>query len=294
MAKVEIPLSPADGTSADFRAWVTAFLNALTTVGLVRVPFPGEINEATVGTQNAAPNGVAGAAVLRFDDSLQGTKPVFLKFEFGHSDSSNAGPGQLWVTVGTGHDGDGSLTGNQSPRVALGVGITNPTSPTLTLGGDKGRLSFVWAGTTMGTQAWTAVLLVERDHVADGGDSDYGITVAGSTATTSVSTTGFYSVFVPYGEATPVPETRWAAPTSTNNPSSHANAVGLGLLIPFYGAARRPALGVGIYRSNDFVPGAVFTIRAYEKDVLYRAVRAFTTNQQPVWQPDVGIAVRID
>lgn len=75
--------------------------------GLVQTSDTGQMNPATV-TWPAA-DGVAGYLIYRFNDSYQGTDPVFLKFTFSrNADLYNP---YLTVQIGQGSNGTGTLTG---------------------------------------------------------------------------------------------------------------------------------------------------------------------------------------
>lgn len=94
-------------TDAEFRAWVAAVIAQLNAIGLVQTADTGQIDTATV-TRPGGTNTQAGYAVFRFDDALQSSKPVFLRFGFGTGSSVN-NP-SLWLTLGTATDGAGNLS----------------------------------------------------------------------------------------------------------------------------------------------------------------------------------------
>lgn len=106
----------AHTTDAEFRAWGSALAASLATAGLVQTADTGQINWATV-TRTASTNVAQGYEIYRFNDALQGTYPLFLKIEYG-TGGSTTGPG-MWLTVGTGTNGAGTLTGTASTRVTL-------------------------------------------------------------------------------------------------------------------------------------------------------------------------------
>lgn len=93
--------------SAGFRAWgstVSAQIGAM----LTRVTQTGDIDWATV----TAPSGsgvYAGSEVFRFNDPLQATHPLFIKFEYGNGSYYTAAG--LRVTVGKSVDGAGAIGG---------------------------------------------------------------------------------------------------------------------------------------------------------------------------------------
>ena len=96
-----------NNNSANFRAWgstVSAQIGAM----LTRVTQTGDINWATVGTGSGS-GAYVGSEVFRFNDSLQATHPIFIKFEYGNGGYSEAAA--LRMTVGKSADGAGNIGG---------------------------------------------------------------------------------------------------------------------------------------------------------------------------------------
>lgn len=113
-------------TDAAFRTWVAEIITALvTTCGVTQTADTGQINTATV--TRAAINTAAGYVILRFNDTAQSTSPIFIKLEFG-SGSATTEP-SMWITVGTGSNGSGTLTGTTTTRQNI-VGGTHASSVT--------------------------------------------------------------------------------------------------------------------------------------------------------------------
>lgn len=95
-------------TDADFRVWVAAIIAQLIAVGLTQTADTGQIDTATV-TKAGASNTAQGYAIFRFNDTMQATRPLFLKFEFG-SGSNTTNPG-IWLTISDSTNGAGTMTG---------------------------------------------------------------------------------------------------------------------------------------------------------------------------------------
>ena len=109
-------------TNATFEAWVSEVVTALfTTIGVTQTADTGQINPTTVAFPSAA-NTSQGYVIGRFNDTLQATLPVFFKLEFG-SGSGAANP-QMWITIGTGSNGSGTITGTVGTRAAVCNGTT--------------------------------------------------------------------------------------------------------------------------------------------------------------------------
>lgn len=96
-------------SDAGFRAWGSGLSAGLITAGLVQTADTGQINWLTV-TRPAA-NGVGGYEIFRLASST-----LYFKVEYG----TNNGPAnpQVIITVGTGSNGSGTLTGQLCTRMS--------------------------------------------------------------------------------------------------------------------------------------------------------------------------------
>lgn len=113
----------AHTNDADFRVWGSEFSAKLALCGLVQTADTGQINWATV--TRPAVNVMAGYEIWRFNDAMQATAPIFLKFQFGTTTSA-AGPG-IRMEVGTASDGAGTLSGIGS-GTAIGMNHADTVS----------------------------------------------------------------------------------------------------------------------------------------------------------------------
>jgi hypothetical protein len=93
-------------TDAGFQTWIQEIITQLAAVGLTQTSDTGQINPSTV-TRPGSGSTSAGYTIWRFDDTLQSTKPIFIKIEFGTSLGTNYP--QLWVQTSTGTNGAGTL-----------------------------------------------------------------------------------------------------------------------------------------------------------------------------------------
>lgn len=118
MPKVTTVGGWSQGTDAGFRAWVAEAEQMLEDCGLVRTADTGQINTATV-VRPAGANSKAGYSMWRFNDSLQATVPIFFRIDYGTGQSQTVP--SMWLRVGTGSDGTGSLTGMVSAEVQNGI-----------------------------------------------------------------------------------------------------------------------------------------------------------------------------
>ena len=124
-------------TNAGFQAWGGQLSAAMQTCGLVQTADTGQINWATV-TVTLTANAVCGYEIYHFNDTLQSTSPIFIKVEYGTGAVSiSTNSPSIWLTVGTGSDGAGNITGVLIPRTQVtstyaytSIGDTHTSFPT--------------------------------------------------------------------------------------------------------------------------------------------------------------------
>jgi hypothetical protein len=95
-------------SDATFRVWGSEFSTKLAAVGLTNTADTGQINWTTVARPTTSLPNAAGYEIWRFADST-----IYLKLEYGTD--TNSCPA-MWITVGTGSNGSGALTGQTSTR----------------------------------------------------------------------------------------------------------------------------------------------------------------------------------
>ena len=117
--------TPIESSSdATFRAWGLDLATRIAVAGLVQTADTGQINWATVTRPAASAYG--GYEIWRFDDTLQGSSPVYIKIEYGSS--NNQATPAIRVTISSGTNGAGTPTGLVSTAIvcyASGLLVTN-------------------------------------------------------------------------------------------------------------------------------------------------------------------------
>lgn len=103
-----LSLAPTSNTDANFRLWGGGISAALATVGLVQTADTGQINWTTV-SRAATSLQSRGYEIWRFSDSLQATRPVYIRLDYGGGYYAANPPG-LYAGIATGTDGAGLLT----------------------------------------------------------------------------------------------------------------------------------------------------------------------------------------
>jgi hypothetical protein len=106
MATANFNVAPSNASDAAFRAWITAFFNALATV-VTYVAQTGDLDPSTPAAPSAT-NQKRGFRCYRFNDGNQASHPMFMRVDVG-SGSTTTFP-SLWIQIGQGLDGSGNLT----------------------------------------------------------------------------------------------------------------------------------------------------------------------------------------
>lgn len=144
---------------ADFRAWAQGIHDALVACGLVQTSDTGQINLSTVSRPGT--NAYGGYEIFRFNDSLQATKPVFIKFEYGIG--GVAGRPQWRITVSTATNGAGTPSGQVGTSFTSQSNVTDAASTVWPLyaSGDGSRISVV-ANLDVSADSHTMCFNIER------------------------------------------------------------------------------------------------------------------------------------
>lgn len=149
---------------ADWQALVTLLSAALTTVGFIKSADTGQINPAT--TTRPTSGSYAGYEIRYFNDSLHATKPVYTKLEYGRGGSNAQNALVIRVTVGSGTNGSGTITGT-TYFAQLGVPSQNNVGSTGTyqwyIAGDDGYIAIAAARGMPGGQWFWALCRTSGD-----------------------------------------------------------------------------------------------------------------------------------
>lgn len=252
-------LAPDMNSDATFRTWATWISNVFTlSGGWVNTSDTGQVNLTTMNRQGA--NVSAGYKVYRMNDALQSTVPVFVKIEFG-AGNSTANP-SIWLTIGTGSDGAGNITGTLQARLQLSC-TANSTTGTAAYGSVSTNRIGVGAFLGATTNA-TLAFFIERTKDAAGADTNTGILfgyVVGGVSKTQ---------YLPFAGTIPTAETCFQALLSTNNPSAVDNNLGIGVVSYFYGTAQNPSVNNVVVNSNDFADYASFAVTIYSTSYTFQ------------------------
>jgi hypothetical protein len=132
-------VAPDNSTDAGFRAWVAAFIAAMTVSGgMVQTADSGQINTSTV-TRPLAINTFQGYAVFRSNDAAGSLVNFYIRADFG-SGASSAGLPAIKFSFGWGTDGAGNInstnkiTGSSSSTVSAASASTTAMQSNFSVG----------------------------------------------------------------------------------------------------------------------------------------------------------------
>lgn len=151
--------------------------DALRAAGLTQTPDTGQVSWATL-TSVPGSGIIRDYEVFRFNDALQSTHPIFVRFDY---TSDNAAP-SIHVTVGTGSNGAGVITGVVAPRTKLSVSHTAGSASSATgyvSTGDNSSLTLAHGLLPSGTNSrtYTQWFALDRTRDAAGVPTNKGYTV---------------------------------------------------------------------------------------------------------------------
>lgn len=191
MANIASTATNFDHSSdAGFRAWVAEIVTALfTTLSLTQTADTGQINPATVNrpAPGSSPGTSGGYVIGRFNDTLQSTSPIFFKMEFGTNSVSATAP-IIWITVGTGSNGSGTITGTTTARSAVttSVAINSITATyfsNFSYNATQGVFSMAWKANAAVDNYGFLILTRSTDSTGAPTGDAYGLITNSSTAT---------------------------------------------------------------------------------------------------------------
>lgn len=192
----------ANDTDAHFRAWAQEVHDALTAFGWVNTADTGQINLVTV-SKPAGTSTSQGYEIWRMADSLQSLYACYMKIEYGSGTNSSNNPG-IWITLGTGSNGTGTLTGTVGTR-SLITQCNAYTTAAKTYYSSGGTARFCIAfGADAQDDNSIMYFGVERTKAADGTDSNEGMHMLGYGNDNAAGFCKFNHQSVPFTGSIPV------------------------------------------------------------------------------------------
>ena len=263
MALTTFSAAMTNATDAQFRAWGKGISDSLQAVGIVKTADSGQINWTTVAAPTAI-NTQMGYEIYRFNDTLQSTAPVFIKLAFGSG--ANINYPTLWISVGTGSNGSGTLTGEILPE-QQSYAYSSATATTHYVSGSSS--SFVIA--TQGTSSsYQIILTVERTHNSSGSDTSNGVMVNRISAANSVDSQ-HYLLFSDSSVVT-VSQIQCLTPYGMSGAKSpDINLYPVRFFTPGEGPVSNCLVG---YISGDFAANSSYTVSILGIDRTFRTMLA--------------------
>ena len=267
--KFDATLSASNASDATFRAWVQFIHDLLiTTGGWVD---PGDTGQLTISTA-AHPTGTSqkvGYRMYRMADTLQSTSPVYMKVYYGSNSLGANNPG-IWVTIGTGSDGTGTITSIRYGEVqywmaGVSASVSNSYGSAAT-----NRVHFLLFCRSGATDQF--VFSLERAKNSDGSGADIGdglyITYPFSASPAGVVQRTQYINLLAGGQ--PPVEAGLSLTISNQASSSFSSNTGVGLVVHFKGVAQPPGTGLVFVNDGDCLAAAQFTMTLYGATRTYQ------------------------
>lgn len=177
-----------DGTTsvATFRLWGSSISTMISDMGFVKTSDTGQVDWATVALPSNF-NTIWCYEIWRFNDSLQGTTPIFFKIGYGRA----SGPGTVFLSIegGSGSNGSGTITGIGAGLIYYPLiygGVADNANPKTHLVSSDGSGLFLVHGIDAATAGHKGGFLIERLRNNDGTPNGDGFIIRAFDGTLSV------------------------------------------------------------------------------------------------------------
>lgn len=247
-----------NSTLANFKAWAMAISAAFTSFGWTQSSDTGQVTWSSV---SAVPSSTYVYEIWEMADTLQSTMPVFVKIQYGYSSTAP----RIGITVGTGSNGTGTITGVVCSSVPWLSNYDTNYSASVPLmcyfSGSTNRISFyMWSHPTTATMV---VFSVERAHDSSGADLSTYVTAAFGAAdnisTNNAKQQTFTSTVLGNLELSFI-----NVPLSSGSNTGYANGtVACMPIFPVLGKVLNPLLGLASCASNDASNGSIITLSSF-------------------------------
>lgn len=251
----------ANDTDAHFRAWAQEIHDALTAFGWINTGDTGQIALSTV-VKPAGTNTAQGYEIWHMNDANEASFPVFMKIEYGSGSAANSPA--VWITLGQGSNGSGTLTGLLSTRQQYGGVNDTARANNYFSSGDTNRFCMAWGSDAVATDATKFLYVgIERLKNTDGTDATNGAFVVGIGGDTNAGK--FRSQVSPFSGALP--------PQQVNGPSYPNDSTTTSLIsggnvytlpiYPFWFFHQNPTMNFVGYCNPDFTRETPVTLVVY-------------------------------
>lgn len=296
-------LQMSNTTDALFRAWVQ-FIDdlLLVTGGWVNTTDTGQMTISTATHPTLAQTKV-GYRIYKMADTLQATAPVFMRLDYGSSNV--AGALGVWVTIGSGSDGAGNITG----VVFNGGSTTPPTVASLSTAtsacdsygsSDTNRvhvLMFVRAGAND-----MMCFSLERTKDSNGNDTGSGLYFTYSAGSGTGNTDGVNTTqYIALSGSQPPSEVGVSFVLPNETSSAFASNVSAGIFLHYKSVPQPAGLGMVAINSGDFIAESTLSFAIYGNTRTYQLGNSNTSqvaipagNATKVSRANTRVGIRFD
>ena len=267
-------IQPSNSTDALFRSWSKFIYDTMIDGGWVQTGDTGQINFTTV-TRPLAANTAMGYIIMRMDDALQSTAPIYVRLDFGSSGAANNMG--VWITIGPASDGAGVITTSyfSSPTASPPPVGTSSSSAAVVRPMSYGSSSTSRVHVCVGldidaaSQSFPVAFSLERTKSGSGNDDAAGVVLYYSTASAAWNR-GQYL----FAAAVPQPpiEQGIAHVHAIRSPSAQSQNVGGAIPFPMAGLLQQPVKGLVFVRAGDWVSGARIKVLVYGVLIEYQSL----------------------
>lgn len=169
MSASTVSLAADNSTDANFRAWVAAFIAAVTAGGMVRTTDTGQINEVTVA-KPAGVNTFPGYAIFKSANGGS-LNEWYMRVDFGSGSGAQTQPA-FKFQFGWGTDGAGTINStNKTSTYTLAANFNNASGVNCYFSSGPGWFVFnMWDPAS--NQSYNFVFSVERTRDTNGAEED--------------------------------------------------------------------------------------------------------------------------
>lgn len=256
-------------STTTMRAHVAFFEALMAAAGWVQTADTGQ-TAASAFPAATSTNTVAGYQVWRMADSLQGTYPVYVKFEFGSGAATNTLG--LWFTIGTGSNGAGTITGILGSRFAVPQQTTSASSLPAYGSGGTARLCAI-QGYQTATANCVVMWGIERSKDSAGADTGSGVIFSSQWGSALSNLAGWQ--YLPFSGTTRAAQVSCTIVANQSSTASMADGANVGLM-PIYPMAQmgpmEQQLNYLLYYNTDIVVGNNISVTVKGSSHTYRTL----------------------
>lgn len=255
-------------STAAIRSWAGQVEATFSSGGWTQTADTGQTAANALPLQSTA-NAVSGYQIWKMADALAGTYPCFIKIEYGSGAGTSGGNAGVWITIGTGSDGAGNITGVLQTRLAVHSGSVSVggTSNPYWGSASTSRIAFF-----MSCQNSTFPMLfsIERSKDAAGADTGDGfLALIGDTTGSAAAVWVLFRYLRPSGNTLGNSTVIGAFVPSGTTWADSGSVFGVCPLRYFNGQPSNPGLNWAVYFNGDTAAGSSVSLSIYGASHTY-------------------------